>query len=504
MVAWSSCQPYLIAILFAVLGFWSYMSAAWGDSGNAQKKSHKALVFFGLSCLSKTLILALPIVLMVLDYFPLVRWRTTPLKTLVMEKIPYALMSVGTLALGLWAHGVDHPFVSLEEMSFTDRLVKVGLAAQHYLRTFFWPIDLTAFYPNPPSWELSEKAFLGLGAVLGILGAVTTYRRRYPGIFSTVVIVSLWLIPHVGIIPNGRVIGADRYTYLAAITLTPLLAYALIYLSQKSRLTFSATVMVISTILVTFMLLSRSQLATWDNSVALWTRALSVAEMENAELHFNVAHSLRAIGRDQEALPHYQRSLALDPNFEKSLLNLGALYVDLNLPDQAIPLYTQLLDKKPNSAATHGNLGLAYIAKKDAVAAGRHLEKAQSMDPTDSDFAFNLAKYYVLTQRPEKAADPILHLLKAKGPDAEKEFLLGKVYFEARKFDAAQEAWARSLLFAPVDSPIHQQAKCLTAKLQQEPPAPPPRPFALDPSYVITFVPPWSDGYLKSCQAGPR
>lgn len=503
-VAWSSCQPYLFAIFFGLLGFLTYLRAGWAETQTSRLRRRLALFFFCLSCLSKTLILALPLVLIVIDYYPLGRFRTLGQKEILFEKLPYVLLSSVTLALGLWAHGKDHPFLTLEEFTLSDRLLKMGLASSHYLKSFLWPTKLAAFYPNPASLELSFQAAGGLIFIGSILLLLARYRRRYPGVFSTVTILGLWLVPHVGIIPNGRVVGADRYTYLAALSMTPLLAGFLIQLSQKKSIYYWSVSMVAGTAIIFFSLITRSQLATWESSLSLWTRALNVARHDNAELRFNVAQSLRTLGRNEEAIPHFKKSLEIDPNFEKSLLNLGALYVDLDLPDQAIPLYGKLLEKNPLSAAAYGNLGLAYLSQKNPTLAGINLEKAYSLDPEDMDFTLNLAKYYVLTQRPEKALDPVLRLVQSRAPDAELELFLGKIYMENLAFSAAEERWKKALSLVPATSSLYAHLSCLIEQLHKA-------RSTLEGKELPTqkkaqsdgpksFGTPWSDRYLIVCR----
>lgn len=504
VVAWSSCQPYLFAIFFGLLGFLTYLRAGCSETQTSGKRRRLALFFFCLSCLSKTLILALPLVLIVIDYYPLGRFRTPNQRQILLEKLPYVLLSGVTLALGLWAHGKDHPFLTLDELTLSDRILKVGLASSHYIKSFLWPTHLAAFYPNPVSLELSAQTVGGLIVIGAVLLWLAIYRRKYPGLFSTVTIVALWLVPHVGIIPNGRVIGADRYTYLAALSMTPLLAGFLAQLGQKKALYYRAVSMVAGTLALFFSLITRSQLATWESSLSLWSRALNVAHHDDAELRFNVAQSLRTLGRNEEAIPHFKKSLEIDPNFEKSLLNLGAVYVDLGMPDQAIPLYGKLIEKKPLSAAAFGNLGLAYLSQKNPTLAGINLEKAYSLDPEDLDFALNLAKYYVLIQRPEKALSLVLRLIQSRGPDADLELFLGKIYFENFAFSSAEERWKKGLSLVPPKSHLHERLSCLIEQSQKS-------RSHIEGHELLTpkiskseeprsFSTPWSDRYLNVCR----
>lgn len=504
VVAWSSCQPYLFAIFFGLLGFLTYLRAGWTETQTARQKRRLALFFFCLSCLSKTLILALPLVLIVMDYYPLRRFRTMGQRQILFEKLPYFLLSCVTLALGLWAHGKDHPFLTLEELTLSERLLKVGLALSHYMKCFLWPTKLAAFYPNPASLELSFQAVGGLIFIGSVFLLLARYRRTYPAVFSTVTIIGLWLVPHVGIIPNGRVVGADRYTYLAALSMTPLLAGFLNQLSQKKSSYYWSVSVVTGTVVLFFSLITRSQLATWESSLSLWTRALNVAGHDDAELRFNVAQSLRTLGRNEEAIPYFKKSLEIDPNFEKSLLNLGALYVDLDMPDLAIPLYSKLLEKNPLSAAAFGNLGLAYLSLKNPTLAGINLEKAYSLDPEDMDFTLNLAKYYVLTQRPEKALDPVLHFLQGRAPDPELELFLGKIYMENFEFSEAENRWKKALSLVPATFRLHAHLSCLIEQSKKArstlgvKESLTPKKDQLEETK--SFSTPWSDRYLNDCR----
>lgn len=506
VVAWSSCQPYLLSILFTVMGFWLYLHAVSPEGQIHKGKMTGALTLFIGACLSKTLILPLPLILLVLDHYPLQRQRYVPRRQLVLEKAPFVLLSLVTLLAGLWAHGKDHPFLTLEELSLKGRLVKVGLGLSHYWKTLFLPTQLAAFYPSPPSWDLAAPTLLVLCAFCAFIGFVVKMRKKWPALFATGLVVGAWLVPHIGMIPTGRVVGADRYTYLASVSLTPLLASALLWAWSQSRLIKLPILLLTLGVTVWMAQATRAQLTTWQDSLSLWTRALDVAKEDNAELYFNVANSLRAAKKDADAVAFYRKSIQLDPLFEKSYLNLGALYTDLNQPDLAIPLYQELLRLQPSSAAAHGNLGLAYLMRHDAALAEIHLVKACQLAPLDSDFVVNLAKFYVLTQRPERALEPLLRMKSHKRLDPQTEKILGKIYFEARDFAEARAAWLRAQDLSAKNGPDEKEIPCLLRQLDKVSPfiqgprgsgrATEPRQ---DQALAVGFAQPWSDPILGAC-----
>jgi protein O-mannosyl-transferase len=445
-VAWIAERKNLLSGLFGLLAVWAY--ALYAKKGGARPYL-LVLALLALGLMAKPMIAALPCALLLLDVWPLGRWRGatqsltprhTSLKLLLLEKSPMLGLSAVSCLLTIWCLPQTHGVRSLEAVGWSTRLTQALLTYAGYLCRLVWPADLslntapqtTAFADAP--WKTAAAALL-LAAVTAL--AVWLHRRR-----PYLAVGWLWylgmLLPMSGLLAVGTQLLADRYAYLPLIGVT--LGVTWLACGDANDLRRRARVLVplAGCVLLALAVGARVQAAHWKDDFALFARALEVdaddhlsrinlgdalneagraeeaighfreaarISPHSADAHRNLAATLHKVKRSLEALPHYQQALAIDPQHVQTHINLGGLLHDLGRLDEAGPrLETALaLDRKNFSA--HYNLGIVRLKEQRLDDAVRHLQHAVAQRPGDVDALNNLGIALAMQGRFDLAVD---------------------------------------------------------------------------------------------------
>ena len=327
---------------------------------------------FMLGLMTKPMLVTLPFVLLLLDYWPLRRvgierfgehqsgnlpcWR--PLLGLVWEKLPLFLLAIVSSVITFWAQKKGGAVGSMELYPLTSRVANALVSYVKYIGKTIWPVDLAAFYPHPgslPAWQV-----VGAGVLLGLItvAALRSLRQR-----PWFIVGWLWfvgtLVPVIGLVQIGLQAMADRYTYIPLIGLFMIVAWGVSELiggwQHKKKLLATAAII----LLMVLSVVSWRQTTYWKNSVTLFQHALAVTE-NNYWMHNNLGFALTAQGRLDEAIAQYENALKINPVYEPAHLNLGIALISQGKVDQCIAYYQDVLRHRPDFAEVHHNLGVIF------------------------------------------------------------------------------------------------------------------------------------------------
>ena len=362
-VAWVAERKDVLSMFFGLLALWAYASYVREPS---RRRYVVLATFFALSLMAKPMLVTLPFLLLVLDWWPLGRhaeaggwWR------LVREKLPLLALTVISSGITFLAqsrggatHGSDlYPFVARLENAVVSYVV--------YLAKTFWPFDLAPFYPHPGTnvvvWQVA-----GAGLVLVALTAgAVAFRRRAPYLLTGWLWYLGTLVPVIGLVQVGSQAYADRYSYFPQIGLLLAVCFAVADLSvARPRLALTAGIVAALALTVR----SEDQLRTWQDSSTLWRHALSVTPPNPTSLI-----SLGTVEEDRQNLDEakrlYQEALAIDPGSALAHLNLGSLLARLGQPKEAIAELRAACEQAPDFARAHTFLGHALLQDGDAAGA---------------------------------------------------------------------------------------------------------------------------------------
>jgi protein O-mannosyl-transferase len=417
-VAWVAERKDVLSAFFFMLTIGAYVRYArrpwsWGRYG-------LVLLLFAMGLMCKPMLVTLPVVLLLLDYWPLQRVELRKLSGLVLEKLPLLALSAASCVATLLTQTEAAAIYSGGSYSLPNRLGNALASCLVYLGQMVWLAGLAVLYPFPhngtPAWEVALAGVLLAGLSVIAWGE----RRTQPWLLMGWFWYLVMLLPVVGLIQVGQQAHADRYTYLPQIGIY----VAVTWLVAQWRVNRVVLGGVMSGVLVVLMVCAWQQTAYWQNSETLWTHTLActtdneVAQYslgntllqkgrvdeaiahfqialqikpDNAETHYKLGNALAQKGKEDEAILHYQRALQIDPDFVPAHVNFGGLLLQRGKVDEAIAHFQKALEIKPDLAPAHDNLGNALLQKGRASEAITHFQKALQINPANPTTQNNLA-----------------------------------------------------------------------------------------------------------------
>ena len=364
-VAWVAERKDVLSTFFGLLSIDCYVRYAANRHWLWYAVS---LLLFLFSLMSKQMLVTLPALLLLIDYWPLCRSPLMKPKgdrltfserswgPLLVEKIPFILLSGIFCVVVVYAQQSGSAVRSLSKYPFSERLLNGSISYGHYLASAVCPTRLAFFYPYP---DAGERMTIGVGVAAGLLIfsiAAIAWRRRFP----FVAVGWFWflgtLLPVIGIIQVGDQAFADRYMYVPLIGLTIILAWSLVALTHARPILRIASVIFSSLIVTACAILTAIQIPVWRNSETLFKHAISVT--------------------GQNLVAHAQ---------------LGMVYKNQHRIPEAIEQYERVVAIRPDAFEHHGNLGLAYLSLREDEKGIMHLREAVRLRPDDPFVLNNLA-----------------------------------------------------------------------------------------------------------------
>lgn len=390
-VAWVAERKDLLSGMFFMLTLGAYLHYVRKPSSN--RYVLMSILFAG-GLMSKPMLVTLPFVLLLLDYWPLKR-KSSPGK-LILEKVPLVVLSAASCLVTFLIQ--KHGAFQSDTLPFAWRLENALVSCVTYIWQMVWPVKLAPLYPHPenqlPIWEVA------LALVLLLAVSVTAIRRRREQPY----LITGWfwylgmLVPVLGFIQVGAQGWADRYTYLPAIGLYLLITWGIVDLMAGWRYRREILSAVAISLLVTFGWTAWAQTSHWRNSEALWTLTLAVTS-NNDVAHNNLGSIFFDRGQTDEALSHYETALEIRSHRHASkydhLLalfhsNVGTALLKKGLWDDAIVYCQKAIQSQPDYPNSYVNLGGAFMDQgraDDAIAAFR---TAVKVGPDDAETHINL------------------------------------------------------------------------------------------------------------------
>ncbi|MSU58915.1 MAG: tetratricopeptide repeat protein [Pedosphaera sp.] len=412
-----------------------------------------AVLLFALGLLSKTMLVTLPFVLLLLDYWPLRRLefstsksQLSTVKQLVWEKLPFLLLSAvaGVATMQAQAALIE----SAQNLTLLARAGNALVSYAVYLGQMFYPVGLAVFYPHPGN-QLSVWT-VGLCAV--VLGLVTVGVMRWQRTRPYLLVGWLWylgmLVPVIGIVQAGSHARQDHYTYLPHIGLYVMVAWGAVELCGRWRWHRAALPAAAVVTLTGLMALAHAQTGYWRDSVALWTHTLACTS-GNVLAHNNLGNALGQRARWSEAIPQYEQALQLKPGYVEAQNNLGLALFQLGRWDEAIPHFKSAIRLAPYGAAAYSNLGVALAQQGKLKEAIPYFERALQINPDYQDAHANLGVALDQLGRGNEAIPHFARALQLNPQDAQAENNLGLAFSKQEKWREAIPHFERAVQLNP-------------------------------------------------------
>ena len=415
VVAWASCQPYLPCALFSMLAVLAYLRA-FGDAPTP-RWSWLAGSFFLVTAalLSKAVAVSLPVVLLILDVYPLRRlgggpggWFGPSARKVWLEKVPFVVMSLIFQVLAVIGRVNEQHLAPFQGWSLSARIAQSCYGIWfHPLKTLL-PVNLTAFYPLPERMVWYEFPFLlCIVATAGVSVALVILRRRWPALLAVWLTYLAILAPNLGLMRIGDQITADRYSYISMFGMVALVAAGLCLLCLRARRVQPIAVGLIASsmgLLLGLIFLSRDQCRTWRTTEALWTHALAHGASRNRQVHLNMALELLKQGRLSEAEAEDAEALKYGSGHLKTHYNLlGSIRGYQGRLVEAATRFGEAIRLNPDDPNSHVNLGLTRVRQGRLEEARVEFVEALRLDPAMAMVHHNLANVLIEQGRLEEA-----------------------------------------------------------------------------------------------------
>lgn len=378
-VAWAAERKDVLSALFWLLAMLAYVRYVRERS---VLRYLPVALLFALGLMAKQMPVTLPLLLLLMDFWPLDRLQRTEgtatgrvgLKMLLLEKVPLLLLAVAASLATLFAQESGG---ALSHVNTGSTLVHIGnglLSYVKYMRNMFWPVDLAFFYPL----EVASVTPFRVAGAITILAAISVFavvqRHKRPYLLFGWLWYLITLLPVIGFVRVGSQALADRYTYIPLVGLFLILVWGGRELAGRWRYGLPGTAGLAAVTLAVLSVLTISQIRVWRSSYDLYSHALAVVE-RNWMAHNNMAIVVAEQYRYHEAIKHLRESLRINPDQPAGFNNLGSTYQAVgNLPE-AINAFREAVKLRPNDPEGHVRLGYAYLIMGDLdLAYQEHLQ----------------------------------------------------------------------------------------------------------------------------------
>jgi tetratricopeptide (TPR) repeat protein len=474
-VAWVAERKDVLSGLFFMLTLWAYLRHAQRQPLGSKDRMLRGwrprvlqflnldyclvLLFFTLGLMCKPMLVTLPLVLLLLDFWPLRRctadwWQiqgeagiSVPRRsTLFLEKLPLAGLAIASCIITMFAQ--NKAIMPGETMPLSLRLGNATISYVTYLQQMFWPSGLAVLYPLRAADIVVLKVVLSLLLLGGISVCAFVVRGRWPYFLTGWLWYLIMLVPAIGIVQVGIQARADRYTYLPQIGLYVLVTWVVADLCRarphcRWLLGGGATI-----ILAALMICARTQTSYWQNSETLWNHTLACTS-DNYEAENDLGYDLLQKGRGDEAMAHFRRIGQFHPDFADAHYNLGLALFKKGKLDEAIAQYQTALRIAPGQADVCNNLGNALFQSGKLDEAIALYEKALAISPDDATIHNNLGNALLQDGRLESAIIHFKKALQLDSDNAEACFNLGVALYQMGKTEEAIAGYQMALHINP-------------------------------------------------------
>jgi tetratricopeptide (TPR) repeat protein len=497
-VAWATERKDLLCALFFLSAVVFYLGYATRPQSKAPRYC-ASLLFFVMALLSKPMAVTLPLVLLLLDQWPLGRLRGDKTRVFL-EKIPFFIASLTSGFLTIIAESQAQAFMPIQSLPILARVLNAFHSVVFYLGKMILPVNLAAFYPIPPESQVVSLgnvcwAFL----VLVSLGFFFHWRRKYPFLMTAGLYYLITLSPVLGILQIGSHSAADRYAYLPSLGPFFLVSSLGAFYPTNRRWVLLPLTLAL-TAAMAFGTLRQS--GTWRDSIALWENVTKVSPGVSVLSYTKLGIAYQDAGRWDDAIRAYDQALVIDPKqsvpsdwkgltlYSKGLIgesvdqfrtaidldprdafphaNLSVAYQKLGRYGEALEEAEKAVQLDPGLASAYNNLGISYWYLKQPEKSIEAYRQAVALDPGNSLYALNLADVYLQAGQSPQAAMVCQAGIAANPRDVSLYTELGYIYYQTNQLTNAAATLQEALKLQPNNPDLYQKLGLTYEKLGQE------------------------------------
>jgi protein O-mannosyl-transferase len=434
-VAWAAERKDVLSMFFGMACLYAY---AFYAENSKLSRYLLSLTLFTLALMSKPMMVTLPFVLMLLDYWPLERWQRAmdeparnkfnSARGLIWEKVPFILLTIASSLVTFWGQNKAGALASIERISLLKRVTNAIISYTAYLGKIFWPVNLAVFYPYEhsfPFWQVIASCFI----LIGITIVVIYVRKKMSFLF----VGWFWylgaMIPLIGLIQAGSQAMADRHTYLPSIGIAIMLAWGIPLLCQRVGIRKKILLPAAIAVLAILTVLTWRQCGYWKNSIELFSHALRVTK-NNYLMHNDRGTTYANLGQYQLAISDYNNAIRLKEDYADAYYNRGRAYYKMGHYQHATEDYNEAIRLKPEHAYAYNNRGILYGELGQYQLAMEDFNKAIRLKPDYADAYNNRGTTYVKLGQYQHAVEDFSNAIDLKKDYADAYNNRGITYFK--------------------------------------------------------------------------
>ena len=478
-VAWATERKDVLSLFFGLLTLWAYVRCL--ETPNWKWRLATLTVYF-LSLASKPMLIALPFLLLLLDYWPLKRWGLTrstaeaqgiqprrsgppwykdtfhgfaflqptyaSLGRLLVEKWPFFLLAAGIAFLTVVGRNYAGAAMSLGQISLSARVANALTAYAWYVASTFWPVNLAVMYPHPHDDWSWEGPLLGTAMILGITILAWWQAGRRPWLLVGWLWFLVSLLPVIGLTQGGEQAWADRFCYWPHIGLFVAVVWQVYDLIQRLRVPAWIFLPFASLIIIGLCMLTWTQTERWHDTVTLWEHATAVRK-DNHLAHVHLGKYYMDKGRPAEAVPHFAEAVRIQADASEYHYLLGLSFLFLGKLNEANEQFKETLTRNRKHADAWHNMGIAKLRQGKFENAAFSFRKALELNPRSPDTLAGLGSALWRAGKKQEAAKAFRDALDSNPKEAQPWNGLGMAELAQGNLDRAIEFLAKAVQYNP-------------------------------------------------------
>jgi len=428
-VAWASERKDTLSTFFGLLSLIVYVRYA--EAPSSSRYTWTAITL-ALGLLAKPMLVTWPLVMLLLDYWPLRRLSQSisrknflvSIAPLLREKLPLFAIAAASAVMTLIAQSRGGAVRTFTDLPISLRLSNALVSYGKYLLLTFWPNDLAIYYPfartGIPAWQIIGAALL----LIGITALCLSQRRIRPYLIVGWLWFLVTLVPVIGLVQVGGQTMADRYFYIPSVGLFIALVFGLAEIAKRWRVAPSLSAGIAGGVLLILATLTKAQIQRWHDSSTLFEHTLAVTP-PNLQIEKNLGLAMGNSGRYDEAAAHFEKALEIDPNFYDGLVGMGVTRVNQDRLPEAIDYFRAAIRLQPDAPQAHVQAALAFWKQNRDQAALEEMRRASQLAPKDPDIRADFGLALALVGRTPEAIEQLHDALRLNPNSAETHNNLG-------------------------------------------------------------------------------
>ena len=456
-VAWVAERKDVLSALFWILTMWAYLRFV---ERPGPLRYLITLAMFCCGLMSKAMLVTLPFALLLLDVWPLGRWKAGA-RRVIIEKLPMIALSAGVSLVAFYAQRRGGAVSSLQQTPLIGRMENALVSYVAYLIQFLWPANLAVFYPYA---TYSAPLVAVAGAILALITLLAVRARRHPYL----AIGWFWylgtLVPVIGLIQIGAQARADRYTYIPLIGISIMIAWGVAELINRGKISKITTGIFATIICAAWLAITWNQLSYWQNSVRLFEHAIQVTS-DNQLAYNSLGEELLREGHIEEALSNLTEAVRLQPESSKARSNLATALNLTGRTTEAEAQYRLAIHYDPASAEAHGGLGVVLTEEGSFEEALAELQESVRLMPDDAAGHYNLGRVFSRLGRNQEALAQYAEAVRLQPSNVDAHISLGAAFATENKLAEALAEFQTAERLNPTSAGAHFSAGTALANL---------------------------------------